>query len=80
MYLEIFLADFAVFRVFLGISRVCDRVKYQKPCFMEVSTVFHMIKIPSNFLKAHGLIIVIKPARPCEKFWHIWHSCTLYYN
>ena len=32
MYLEIFLADFAVFRVFLGISRVRDRAKYQKPC------------------------------------------------
>ena len=32
MYLEIFLADFAVFRVSLGILRVRDRVKYQKPC------------------------------------------------
>ena len=31
MYLEIFLADFAVFRVFLGISRDFDRAKYQKP-------------------------------------------------
>ena len=32
MYLEVFLADFAVFRVFMGISRVCDRAKFQKPC------------------------------------------------
>ena len=31
MYLEVFLGDFAVFRVFLGISRVRDRAKYQKP-------------------------------------------------
>ena len=31
MYLEIFLADFAVFRIFWGISRVRDRAKYQKP-------------------------------------------------
>ena len=31
MYSEIFLADFAVFRVFGGISRVRDRMKYQKP-------------------------------------------------
>ena len=31
MYLEIFLADFAVFRVFLVISRVLDSGKYQKP-------------------------------------------------
>ena len=31
MYLEIFLADFRVFRVFLGILRVRDRAKYQKP-------------------------------------------------
>ena len=36
MYLEIFLADFAVFRVFLGISRVRDRAKYQKPCTLLV--------------------------------------------
>ena len=35
MYLEIFLADFAVFRVFLGISRVRDRAKYQKPCIYD---------------------------------------------
>ena len=48
MYLEIFLADFAVFRVFLRISRdfagfhgntwisrVRDRAKYQKPCPWE---------------------------------------------
>ena len=32
MYLEIFLADFAVFRENTWISRVCDRAKYQKPC------------------------------------------------
>ena len=32
MHLEIFLADFAVFRVFWGISRVRDRANYQKPC------------------------------------------------
>ena len=32
MYLEIFLADFRVFRVFVGISRVRDCMKYQKPC------------------------------------------------
>ena len=32
MYLEIFLADFTVFRVFWGISRVRDCAKYQKPC------------------------------------------------
>ena len=32
MYLEIFLADFTVFRVFVGISRVRDCTKYQKPC------------------------------------------------
>ena len=31
MYLEIFLADFPVFCVFLGISQVRDRPKYQKP-------------------------------------------------
>ena len=41
MYLEIFLSDFAVFRVFFwnfagfrgntGISRVRDRAKYEKP-------------------------------------------------
>ena len=33
MYLEIFLADFTVFRVFGGNSRVRDRANYQKPCF-----------------------------------------------
>ena len=32
MYLEIFLADFAVFRENTWISRVCDRAKYQMPC------------------------------------------------
>ena len=32
MYLEIFLADLAVFRVFVGISRVRNCTKYQKPC------------------------------------------------
>ena len=42
LYLKIFLADFAVFRVFLAISRdfaeipefrgSADRAKYQKPC------------------------------------------------
>ena len=37
MYLEIFLADFAVFCVFLGISRVRDRAKYQKPCLLVSS-------------------------------------------
>ena len=31
MYLEIFLADFAVFRGNTRISRVRDRAKYQKP-------------------------------------------------
>ena len=35
MYLEIFLADFAVFRVFWGISRVHDRTKYQKPWWTD---------------------------------------------
>ena len=48
MYLEIFLADFAVIRVFFGnfagfrgkarISRVRDRAKYQKPCFVADDT------------------------------------------
>ena len=32
MYLEIFLADFAGFRFFGGISQVRDHAKYQKPC------------------------------------------------
>ena len=41
MYLEIFLADFAVFGVFLGISRVRDRAKYQKRCKVN-------LKIGSN--------------------------------
>ena len=35
MYFEIFLADFAVFRVLGGISRVRDRAKYQKPCIIN---------------------------------------------
>ena len=35
MYLEIRLADFAVFRVFSGISRVRDRAQYQKPWQMN---------------------------------------------
>ena len=44
MYLEIFLADFAVFRVFLGISRDFAEIpefrgfataNYQKPCLIE---------------------------------------------
>ena len=39
MYLEIFLADFAVFRNFWGISRVRDRVKYQKPCLVVMETL-----------------------------------------
>ena len=34
MYLEIFLADFAVFRGNTWISRVRDRAKYQKPWLM----------------------------------------------
>ena len=41
-YLEIFLVDFAVFRVFLGILQdfaeileFCDRAKYQKPCIIQ---------------------------------------------
>ena len=37
MYLEIFQADFVVFRVVLGISRVRDRAKYQKPCIDYVA-------------------------------------------
>ena len=32
MYLEIFLADFAVFRGNTWISQVLDRAKCQKPC------------------------------------------------
>ena len=35
MYLEIFLADFAVFRGSTWISRVRDRAKYQKPCIQD---------------------------------------------
>ena len=35
MYLERFLVDFTVFRVFLGILRVCDRTKYQKPWVLQ---------------------------------------------
>ena len=35
MHLEIFLAYFAVFRVFWGISRVRDRANYQKPCLIH---------------------------------------------
>jgi len=37
MYLEIFLADFVVFRFLGEISRVRDRTKYQKPCRCEVA-------------------------------------------
>ena len=45
MYLEIFLADLAVFPLYFGnfvgfrgntqISRVRDRAKYQKPCLVD---------------------------------------------
>ena len=49
MYLEIFLADFAVFRVFLGISRVRDRAKYQKPCIYHhqncCSTIVYILTV-----------------------------------
>ena len=51
MYLEIFLADFVVFRVFLGISRgfrgnawisrVRDRAKYQKPWLKNGDEIFY---------------------------------------
>ena len=40
MYLEIFLADFAVFRVFWGISRVRDRAKYLKHCKVKKCVIF----------------------------------------
>ena len=51
MYLEIFLVDFAVFRVFLGISRVRDRAKYQKPCLF-VKKIFIYCK------RLHVLVIL----------------------
>ena len=58
MYLEIFLADFTVFRVFGGnfagfrgntwISRVRDRVKYQKPCLTSETIPAPTPKVPRN--------------------------------
>ena len=52
MYLEIFLADFAVFRVSLGILRVRDRVKYQKPCKYHIKI---MLLLMFTLLPAKGL-------------------------
>ena len=54
MYLEIFLADFAVFRVFLGISRDFAEIpefrgsataNYQKPC-LRFGSLFIQTKEP----------------------------------
>ena len=48
MSLEIFLADFAVFRVFLRISRVRDRAKYQKPCLRKLGELFTLSSGPPS--------------------------------
>ena len=48
MYLEMFLADFAVFRVFWefrGISRVRDWAKYQEP-WKNVESTYSIHKQP----------------------------------
>ena len=42
MYLEIFLADFVVFRVFLGISRKYLNFAGPRPC--EISEALHLAK------------------------------------
>ena len=45
MYLEIFLADFVVFRVFLGISRKYLNFASLRP--REISEALHIIWIPT---------------------------------
>ena len=67
MYLEIFLADFAVFRVSEGISRdfaeipefsrVRDRAKYQKPWIADLTdqTPVLLIILDTNILFSRQL-------------------------
>ena len=57
MYLEIFLADFVVFRVFLGISRVRDRAKYQKPCKNESSKAY-LVMLGKNLLQDFEVLYI----------------------
>ena len=51
MYLEIFLADFAVFRVFWGISRECLNFAGPRPREISEALVFsqiHMVSVVKN--------------------------------
>ena len=57
MYLEIFLADFAVFRIFWGISRVRDRTKYQKPCKNENSKAY-LVMLGKNLLQDFEVLYI----------------------
>ena len=77
MYLEIFLADFAVFRVLGGdlagfcgntwISQVRDRAKYQKPC-LEMASCW-----PIFFGKANEILHSANMALIAKGWaWYMW--------
>ena len=61
MYLETFLADFAVFRGNTRISRVRDCAKYQKPC----EILFYPIRILKEILLGSCTILSGSCKRYC---------------
>ena len=70
MYLIRFPLNFAVFRVFLWISRLRSCSKYQKPCTYELSASFTFYKLATKNLRLATIFLRLVAKRRPEDFFN----------